>query len=317
MRVEHDTGRLAHLPVAQIVPNPDNPRIAFRPGELETLQESIRQYGVQVPITVYRVGARYVLIDGERRWRCASKLTLKVIPSLIQEKPTRLENLLLMFNIHALREQWDYLTIALKLDDIIKMLTSELGKAPNEVELSSRTGLTRGIIRRCRLLIDLPKKYQQMLLEELKKPKGKQALSEDLFIEMERAINTVSRAMPDLVANKDKARQMFLTKYKSGVIDNIVDFRKVGKIARAKNVHADPVQAHEAIGRLLTDATYSIRAAWTDTVAEAYAERDIVSRIDTLLAKFDEVRPSEIDDEVRDKLEELVERTKALLESDE
>jgi ParB/RepB/Spo0J family partition protein len=317
MLVEHDTGRLAEIPVARIIPNPDNPRIAFRPGELETLQESIRQYGVQVPVTVYKQGAKYVLIDGERRWRCASKLTLKTIPGLVQEKPTPLENLLLMFNIHALREQWDYLTIALKLDNIIKMLASQLGKAPNEVELAARTGLTRGIIRRCRLLMELPDKYQQMLLEELKKPKAKQSLSEDFFIEMEKALKTVSRAMPDVIPNKEKARQMLLRKYKSGVIDNIVDFRKVGKIARAKTVQADPVEAREAIRRLLTEPGYSIKAAWTETVAEAYAERDIVFRIDTLLLKFDEVTPSEIDDDVREKLETLIERARALLESDE
>ncbi|MBX3405644.1 MAG: ParB/RepB/Spo0J family partition protein [Phycisphaeraceae bacterium] len=317
MLVDHGTGRLAEIPVAKIIPNPDNPRIAFRPGELETLQESIRQYGVQVPVTVFKKGHQFVLIDGERRWRCASKLALKTIPGLIQEEPGPLENLLLMFNIHALREQWDYLTIALKLDDIIRMLASQLGKEPNEADLSSRTGLTRGTIRRCRLLMELPEKYQQMLLEELKKPKGKQSLSEDFFIEMEKALKTISRAMPEVLPSKEKARQVLLKKYKSGVIDNIVDFRKVGKIARARNVQADPVEAQDAIRRLLTEPTYSIKAAWTDTVAEAYAERDIVTRIDTLLAKFEEVRPYDIDDEVREKLEELIDGAKALLESDE
>lgn len=317
MLVDHDTGRLADIPVDKIVPNKDNPRIAFRAGELETLQESIRQYGVQVPIAVYKEGNTFVLIDGERRWRCACKLTLKTIPALIQEKPSRLENLLLMFNIHALREQWDLLTIALKLDDIIKMLTRELKKLPNEAELASRTGLTRGIIRRCRLLMELPQEYQDMLLDELKKPKSKQQLSEDFFIEMEKALKTISRAMPESLPDKEKARRVLLRKYKDGVIDNIVDFRKVGKIARAKVVHADPVQAEDAIRRLLTDPGYSIKAAWSETVAEAYAERDIVTRIDTLLEKLDEVQVAEIDEEVREKLEELVDRAKAILESDQ
>ena len=99
----HSTGALANISVQRIRQNPDNPRITFRQGELEELQESIRQYGIQVPIAVFRRGSHFVLIDGERRWRCASKLNLKTIPALIQKAPGPLENLLLMFNIHALR----------------------------------------------------------------------------------------------------------------------------------------------------------------------------------------------------------------------
>ena len=48
---------------------------------------------------------------------------------------------LLMFNIHALREQWDLLTVALKLPKIIDLLTKEAGKAPTEREISEKTGL--------------------------------------------------------------------------------------------------------------------------------------------------------------------------------
>src|SRR5579872_6453248 len=115
MTISAADAKLQQIPVDRIDRNPDNPRIVFRPGELEDLLESIRIYGVQVPISVYRDHGRYVLIDGERRWRCALKLNKGTIPALVQKRPKPLENLLLMFNIHALREQWDLLTIALKL----------------------------------------------------------------------------------------------------------------------------------------------------------------------------------------------------------
>jgi ParB/RepB/Spo0J family partition protein len=316
MASSHKTGTLADIPTSKIRPNPENPRITFRQGELEELQESIRQYGIQVPIAVFKQSGGYVLIDGERRWRCASKLNLKTIPALVQQEPPPLENLLLMFNIHALREQWDLLTIALKLPRIVDLLEKELGKSPTEIELSVKTGLARGVIRRCRLLTDLPDKYQGMLLDELKKPKSKQLLSEDLFIEMERSLKTVMRAMPEVVKNKDQARDVLLRKYKDKVIDNIVDFRKVAKIARSTVVGVSVEQAQGAIKKLLTEPKYSITQAWTETVSDAYAERDIVSRIDGLMAKLDEVEASEIDDEVRDKLEELVRRAEAILKAD-
>src|ERR1700730_11601540 len=77
--------------------NPDNPRLFFRAEEMDTLMASIRRYGIQVPITVYEDDDQYVLIDGERRWRCATKLNLRRIPALVQPKPTPFQNLLLMF----------------------------------------------------------------------------------------------------------------------------------------------------------------------------------------------------------------------------
>src|SRR2546430_16730916 len=104
--------KLKDISPNEITRNEDNPRLFFRSDEMATLMASIKQYGIQVPITVFEEGGRYHLIDGERRWRCADKLNLKRIPAIVQPKPTPLNNLLLMFNIHALREQWDYLTIA-------------------------------------------------------------------------------------------------------------------------------------------------------------------------------------------------------------
>src|SRR5688572_20469193 len=106
MEIDAAHADLKDISVDLIDRNPENPRVFFRQEELDSLLDSIRQYGVQVPITVYRYRNRYTLIDGERRWRCSIKLNKKTIPALVQDKPDDLTNLLLMFNIHALREQW-------------------------------------------------------------------------------------------------------------------------------------------------------------------------------------------------------------------
>ena len=316
MSIEHRAGILADIPVGKVHPNPENPRLTFRQGELDELQESIRQYGVQVPVSVFKQGSDYVLIDGERRWRCASKLNLRTIPALVQQEPEPLQNLLLMFNIHALREQWDLMTIALKLPKVIALLKDDLKRQPNESELSNKTGLSRGVIRRCRLLIELPKKYQTQLIDELKKPKSKQLLSEDFFIELEKSLKTLTRAMPDVADHKNAARDVLLKKYKTGVIENIVDLRKIAKIARSAKVGVSPEISKTALNRLFSDPEYTINDAWEATVSDAYAERDIVSRIDQLLGRLAEFTPDEIDEDVREKLQELIERAKGLLEAE-
>ena len=53
----------------RVFPNPENPRLVFREDELFGLQESISLQGILVPLSVYRDRTRYVILDGERRWR--------------------------------------------------------------------------------------------------------------------------------------------------------------------------------------------------------------------------------------------------------
>ena len=96
MPIDATNADLRDIPVEKIDRNPENPRIVFRPAEMETLQESISQHGVQVPISVFRKDKRFVLIDGERRWRCCLKLNQKTIPALVQEEPDPLKNLLVV-----------------------------------------------------------------------------------------------------------------------------------------------------------------------------------------------------------------------------
>jgi ParB/RepB/Spo0J family partition protein len=271
---------LREIDVDLIDRNPENPRLVFRPGELSQLTESIAKFGVQVPVSVYKDGNRFVLIDGERRWKCSIKLNRKTIPAIIQGKPDPLSNLLLMFNIHALREQWDLLTIALKLPRVVDLLTLRLHRVPNERELASETGLLQGVIRRCKLLMELPDRHKKTILAELQKPKAKQKLTEDFFIEMERSLKTVSRAMPNVLSKDrvDSVRDVLIEKYQRGIITNVVHFRMLAKIARATNVHADAVLATQALKKIFRKGNYSIEDGFRESVEEAYLERDLISR---------------------------------------
>jgi ParB family transcriptional regulator, chromosome partitioning protein len=97
---------LKDIPVDQIDPNPNNPRLIFPPEELDRLAESIASEGILVPVVVFARDGRYVLIDGERRYRCTLTLGLETVPANITTERTDLENLLQMFNIHLVREPW-------------------------------------------------------------------------------------------------------------------------------------------------------------------------------------------------------------------
>ena len=122
------TKTLRQISSKKIRPNPENPRLIFRQDEMDSLMVSIDAHGILVPLTVYQENNDYFLIDGERRLRCANKLNLTSVPALVQGKPTELQNLLLMYNIHALREQWDYYTIASNLARVIELYELEKRK---------------------------------------------------------------------------------------------------------------------------------------------------------------------------------------------
>src|SRR5207249_4925864 len=159
-------------------------------------------------------------------------------------------------------EQWDLLTIALKLPRVIDLLADRFKKVPTEIELSKETGLNRGIIRRCKLLMNLPQEYKDLILDELKKPKAQQKITEDFFIEMEKSLITVQRAIPNLIADKDAVRKVLIQKYKENVIKNLVDLRNVGKIARATDIKPDKKTPEQALTELFTQNKYSIEQAF-------------------------------------------------------
>lgn len=317
--LQRPLGQLREIPTDKIKQNPENPRIYFRPEELDSLMSSIAQFGVQVPITVYQEGNSFTLIDGERRWRCASKLNIKRIPALIQPKPSALENLLLMFNIHALREQWDYLTIATKLPKVIENFRVERGKEPNEIELSEATGLTRGQIRRCRLLLDVPEQYIDELLDELTLPKQKQQLSEDFLIEMERALKAVERRFPDVVEDKDDARRTLISKYRSGIITNVTDLRKLSKIATSIDRHGIArSEARSSIRIILNRSNrVGISQVFSERFEARFDERKVelsIKSIRSYLESFDDLDGSEVSPSVRTALIELRELIDRVLE---
>jgi len=71
------------VPVHLVEPNPYQPRKEFAPEALTELVESIRAEGLLQPIVVRRVGEKFQLIAGERRWRAFQQLKIKAIPARV------------------------------------------------------------------------------------------------------------------------------------------------------------------------------------------------------------------------------------------
>jgi ParB family transcriptional regulator, chromosome partitioning protein len=77
------------IPVAEITPNPFQPRKNFAEASLAELRASIAEYGVLVPIIVRQRASGYELIAGERRWRACAALQRPTIPAIVRTSTDR------------------------------------------------------------------------------------------------------------------------------------------------------------------------------------------------------------------------------------
>jgi ParB family transcriptional regulator, chromosome partitioning protein len=78
-----------------LTPNTFQPRGQMDDSRLEELAQSIKSNGVIQPIVVRKVGDRFHIIAGERRWRAAQKAGLLRVPIVMREVPAGQERSLL------------------------------------------------------------------------------------------------------------------------------------------------------------------------------------------------------------------------------
>ncbi len=71
--------------VDRLTPNTFQPRNQFDDERLEELAQSIRANGIIQPIVVRKVGDRFHIIAGERRWRAAQKAGLLKVPVVVRD----------------------------------------------------------------------------------------------------------------------------------------------------------------------------------------------------------------------------------------
>ena len=68
-----------------IEPSPYQPRTRFREEALAELAQSIQANGIIQPLVLRRVGSRFQLLAGERRWRAAQRAGLARVPAVMRE----------------------------------------------------------------------------------------------------------------------------------------------------------------------------------------------------------------------------------------
>jgi ParB family transcriptional regulator, chromosome partitioning protein len=265
--------------------NDENPRLIFREDELLALQKSIEEQGILVPLTVFAEGRRFTLIDGERRWRCALKLGIKNVPVIVQPKPARLQNIMMMFAIHKARSDWDPLPTAHKLQELEDELARQRGSRPSEADLAAAASLSRGEVRRYRTILALPKSFRDQLMSELEKPRAEQTLTVDHVLESTKGSLSLRKRNIIDRGEEQRLNRALVKKFRDAVITNTVEPRKLARIARAvESKRVSRAAARTVVKRLIEDPKYTVDRAFRDSVEQV----DFEAGLEALIARVDE-----------------------------
>jgi ParB/RepB/Spo0J family partition protein len=296
--------------------NPDNPRLIFREEEMQALQDSIRAQGILVPLTVYSDGKIYRLLDGERRWRSALKLGMPRVPVIVQPKPERLTNIMMMFAIHHAREDWDPLPTALKLEELEKEFERRNERKPTEKELAGLASMSRGEVRRLKKLLSLPQKYRDELLAELRVPRAAQVLTVDHVLEASNAASALKKRGIVDAKGEDRLREAIIKKFRTNVINNTVAPRKLVRIARAvQRGELSVAGAQRVVDKVVSSPSYTVDEAFRDSVEQVDFEhnlRTLADRIARVLEEHTE-RRYKVSKEARESLAALAKQIQRFL----
>jgi ParB family chromosome partitioning protein len=141
---------LAHVPVEQIHPNPQQPRKELDRDAVSGLADSIRAQGLIQPVVVRpRVQGGYELIAGERRWRAAREAGIATVPAVVRDADDR-DTLLLGLVENVAREDLS----PVEEGRAYAILLDEFGHSLGE--LAERVGKSKPTVSNRVRLLELP-----------------------------------------------------------------------------------------------------------------------------------------------------------------
>lgn len=159
MNNSNEQNEVVYLYLDDIIPNRFQPRERFDEGALRELAASIKEHGVIQPIIVRKIGDKYEIIAGERRYKASALAGLTKIPAIIRNlddketsKVALLENLQRK-NLSAIEEARTYQKI-LDLDQM------------TQFELAKTMGKSQPVVANKLRLLTLPDEVQEALLKE-------------------------------------------------------------------------------------------------------------------------------------------------------
>lgn len=139
------------IDITEIIPNDNQPRTVFDEELLKELAQSIEEKGVIQPIIVTKTDSgKYMIIEGERRWRASGLAGKKTVPALLRKADTPKERLELALITNAQREDLNPVELARAYSKLIQ------DHGYRQEDISAAMGRSRSAVANRLRLLSLP-----------------------------------------------------------------------------------------------------------------------------------------------------------------
>jgi len=150
--------KVVELDINDVLPNRFQPRIKFDENSINELAESIKKYGVIQPIVVRKIGEKYEIIAGERRYKASVMAGKPTIPAIVSELNDK-ESVEIALIENVQREDLTPIEKAISYKKILDM------GYMNQEDLAQKVGKSQSAIANTLRLLGLTEEVQEALLE--------------------------------------------------------------------------------------------------------------------------------------------------------
>lgn len=231
--------------MSHVKADPGQPRQEFSPEELDTLEKSIAGQGILQPLILEKISGTsdFLIVDGERRFRVATRLALTTVPAEILEPMTDIERFVRRFHIQEQHRPWTYLDKA----RAIKFMIEE-GKM-NGRDAATALGLSPSTVSTLLRILQFSKRIQEVA--------EKRRLPWSYLMDVHRSSREVDN--PKIAAKLEEA---LFEKLESGTVrkgEDLRDYRRAIQKGGAKIVE-----------NIITNPDYTARQAMAESKAGAW-----------------------------------------------
>ena len=151
--------KVEQIAIEDIIPNRFQPRLAFDEEGLKELSNSIKQHGIIQPLVLRKLGNKYEIIAGERRYKASQMAGLKKVPAIVSNiDDNKSAEIALVENIQ--RRNLTSIEEAKSYKNLL-----DRGYMTQE-QLAEKMGVSQSTIANKLRLLNLAPEVQDALLEE-------------------------------------------------------------------------------------------------------------------------------------------------------
>lgn len=190
---EGQLGQIIEIKIEDIIPNRFQPREIFDEKALSELSQSIKEHGVIQPILVRKIGDKYEIIAGERRYKASVMAGKMTIPAILKNlddgessKVALLENLQ--------RKDLTPIELARTYQNILKVNNM------TQDQLAKSLGVAQSTIANKMRLLNLTEEVQDALLTEKISERHARSL---LNVDQQKQNELLSKIMNDRMTVRD------------------------------------------------------------------------------------------------------------------